>query len=146
MYIFEKCYNIVSTMILISTIIERNPMWNAKITWLFGISSVACLSIRECKPKHFKMVLGLQADWHLVTLWQNLRQCSLLQTLRQTLWVLDLALRYCLPCGSRENSLTGVAGVFGNFYGRPLTPPGIEFLDGRKLCPRDVLGRTHYPL
>jgi hypothetical protein len=25
-------------------------------------------------------------------------------------------------------------------------PPGIEVLDGRKLCPRDVLGRTHYPL
>ena len=36
--------------------------------------------------------------------------------------------------------MTGVAGVFNNFQGLPLTPPGIEVLDGRKL---DVLGRLH---
>jgi hypothetical protein len=39
-----------------------------------------------------------------------------------------------------------VAGVFDNFQGLSLTPPGIEVLDGRMLCPGDVLGRTHYPL
>ena len=27
---------------------------------------------------------------------------------------------------------------------RSLTPPGIEVLDGRKLDPSDVLGRSHY--
>ena len=27
-----------------------------------------------------------------------------------------------------------------------MTPPGIEVLDGRKLGPSDVLGRTHPPL
>ena len=27
-----------------------------------------------------------------------------------------------------------------------LTPPGIEVLDGRKLGPGDLVGRTHYPL
>jgi hypothetical protein len=27
-----------------------------------------------------------------------------------------------------------------------LTPPGIEFLDGRELSPSDVLGCRHYPL
>ena len=59
---------------------------------------------------------------------------------------LDLALQYRLPCGSRENSLTGVGGVFDNFYGLPLTPRSIKVLDGRKLGPGDVLGRTHYPL
>ena len=42
--------------------------------------------------------------------------------------------------------MTWVAGVFDNFYGRPLTPPGIEVLDGRELCLSGVLGRTHYPL
>jgi hypothetical protein len=42
--------------------------------------------------------------------------------------------------------MTRVAGVFGNFWCLPLTPPGIEVLDGRKLGPSDVLGRTHYPL
>ena len=42
--------------------------------------------------------------------------------------------------------MTRVAGVFDNFLGLPLTPPGIEVLDGRKLGPSDVLGRTHYPL
>jgi hypothetical protein len=40
--------------------------------------------------------------------------------------------------------MTRVAGVFGNFKGLSLTPPGIEVLDGRKLGPGDVLGRnTH---
>ena len=39
-----------------------------------------------------------------------------------------------------------VAGVFDNFYGLPLKPPGIEVLDGSKLGPSDVLGRSHYPL
>jgi hypothetical protein len=39
-----------------------------------------------------------------------------------------------------------VAGVFGNFYSLPLTPPGIEVLDGRELGPSDVLGRSKYPL
>ena len=44
----------------------------------------------------------------------------------------------------REQSMTTVAGVFDNFKGLPLTPPGVEVLDGRQLCPRDVLGRrTH---
>ena len=42
--------------------------------------------------------------------------------------------------------MTWVAGVFDHFQGLPLTPPGIEILDGRKLGPGDVLGRTHYPL
>ena len=42
--------------------------------------------------------------------------------------------------------MTGVAGVFDNFQGLPLIPPGLEVLDGRQLCPNDVLGRTHYPL
>ena len=42
--------------------------------------------------------------------------------------------------------MTGVAGVFDNFSGLPLTPPGVEVLDGSQLCPSDVLGRTHYPL
>ena len=42
--------------------------------------------------------------------------------------------------------MTRVAGVFDNFQGLPLTPPGIEVLDGRKLCPSDVLGRSHYLL
>jgi hypothetical protein len=32
------------------------------------------------------------------------------------------------------------------FEGLPLTPPGIEVLDGRKLGPSDVLGHSHYPL
>ena len=43
----------------------------------------------------------------------------------------------------RDQSMTRVAGVFDHFQGLPLTPPGIEVLDGRKLGPRDVLGRTH---
>jgi hypothetical protein len=42
--------------------------------------------------------------------------------------------------------MTQVAGVFDNFQGLPLTPPGVEVLDGRNLCPSDLLGRTHYPL
>ena len=42
--------------------------------------------------------------------------------------------------------MTGVAGVFDKFQGLPLTPPGVEVLDGRQLCPSDVLGHTHYPL
>ena len=46
----------------------------------------------------------------------------------------------------REQSMTRVSGVFGNFYGFPLTPPGIEFLDVRKLGPGNVLGHMHYPL
>ena len=46
----------------------------------------------------------------------------------------------------REQSMTRVAGVFDNYQGLPLTPPGIEVLDGRKLCPSNVLSRTHYPL
>ena len=46
----------------------------------------------------------------------------------------------------REHSMTRVAGVFDNYQGLPLTSPGIEVLDGRKLGPGDVLGHTHYPL
>jgi hypothetical protein len=42
--------------------------------------------------------------------------------------------------------MTRVAGVFDIFDGLPLIPPGIEVLDGGKLGPGDVLGRTHYPL
>ena len=42
--------------------------------------------------------------------------------------------------------MSRVAGVFDNFLGLPLTPAGIEVLDGRKLGPSDVQGRTHYPL
>ena len=42
--------------------------------------------------------------------------------------------------------MTGLTGVFDNFLGLPLTPPGVEVLDGRQLSPSDVLGRTHYPL
>ena len=42
--------------------------------------------------------------------------------------------------------MSRVAGDLGNFLGRPLTLPGIEVLDGRKLGPSDVLGLTHYPL
>ena len=42
--------------------------------------------------------------------------------------------------------MTRVAGVLDHFLGLPLTPPGIEVLDGRKLGPSDVLGRTYYPL
>ena len=40
--------------------------------------------------------------------------------------------------------MTRVAGVFDNIHGLPLTPPGIEVLDGRKLGPGDVLGRSQY--
>ena len=36
------------------------------------------------------------------------------------------------------------AGVFDSYLGLPLTPPGIEVMDGRELGPRDVLGRTHH--
>ena len=39
-----------------------------------------------------------------------------------------------------------IAGVFDNCLGLPLTPPGIEVLDGRELGPSDVLGCTHHPL
>ena len=42
--------------------------------------------------------------------------------------------------------MTGVAGVFDNVQGLPLTLPGVEVLDGRQLCTSDVLGHTHYPL
>ena len=42
--------------------------------------------------------------------------------------------------------MTWVAGVFDNFKSLPLTPPGIEVLNGRELGHNDVLGRTHYPL
>ena len=38
-----------------------------------------------------------------------------------------------------------MAGVFVHFWGLPLTLPAIV-MDGRKLGPSDVLGRTHYPL
>ena len=43
----------------------------------------------------------------------------------------------------REQSIIRVAGVLGNLLGLPLTPPGIEVLDGRKLGPSDVLGHMH---
>ena len=33
-----------------------------------------------------------------------------------------------------------------SFYDIHLKPPGIEILDGKKLGPSDVLGRTHYSL
>ena len=36
--------------------------------------------------------------------------------------------------------------VSDNFMGFPLTPPGIEALDCRKLGLSDVLGRSRYPL
>ena len=39
--------------------------------------------------------------------------------------------------------MTWGAGVFDNFEGVLLTPPGI---DVRKLVPSDILGRKHYPL
>ena len=39
--------------------------------------------------------------------------------------------------------MTGVAGVF---EGLPLTSPGIDVLDGKKLVLSDVLGRTDYHL
>ena len=39
-----------------------------------------------------------------------------------------------------------VAGVFEKMLGLPLTPPGIEVLDGREHGASDVLGRPHYPL
>ena len=42
--------------------------------------------------------------------------------------------------------MTRVAGVLGNVLGLPLTPPGTELLDGRKLGPSDVLGRANYPM
>jgi hypothetical protein len=42
--------------------------------------------------------------------------------------------------------MTGVAGVVDNFQGLPLTPPGVEILDGRQLSPTDILGHMHYPL
>ena len=42
--------------------------------------------------------------------------------------------------------MTSMAGVFHNFQGVPLTPPGIEVLDGRKLTPSDVLDSLHYPM
>ena len=38
--------------------------------------------------------------------------------------------------------MTRVAGVFDTFLGLPLTPPGIEVLDSRKLGPSDVLGQS----
>jgi hypothetical protein len=39
--------------------------------------------------------------------------------------------------------MTRVAGVYDNFQGLPLTPPGIKVLDCRKLGPSDVLGHLH---
>ena len=46
----------------------------------------------------------------------------------------------------REQPMTRVDGVFVNFQGLPLTPPGIEVLDGRKLGPSDVfIGRYALP-
>jgi hypothetical protein len=42
--------------------------------------------------------------------------------------------------------MTRVAGVFHNLKGIPLTSPGIEVLNGGKLGPSYVLGRTHYTL
>ena len=67
----------------------------------------------------------------------------------KSLWIRASAKLLKCKCnvnGGRENSLTRVAGVFDNFWGPSLTPPGIEVLDDRKLGPSDVLGRTHYPL
>ena len=49
-------------------------------------------------------------------------------------------------CLQREQSMTRVARVFGNSLGIPLTPPGIDVLEGRKLGPNDVLDCTHSPL
>ena len=40
--------------------------------------------------------------------------------------------------GSRENSLTCVAGDLNNFPGLPFTPPDTEVLDGRELGPSAV--------
>ena len=37
-----------------------------------------------------------------------------------------------------------MTGVFDNFMGLSLTPPGIEVLDGGELGPSDVLGHTHH--
>ena len=62
----------------------------------------------------------------------------------RVLLVPDLVHSYHLLCGSRENSLWHwVAGVFDKKC-LPLTPPGIEVLDGRELGPIDVaaLGRV----
>jgi hypothetical protein len=42
--------------------------------------------------------------------------------------------------------MTWVAGVFDIFKGLPLTPIGIEVLDGRELGPSDVLVSMHYPV
>ena len=39
-----------------------------------------------------------------------------------------------------------MAGVFGHFSVLPLTPPGIEVLDGRELGPSNVLACPHHPL
>jgi hypothetical protein len=46
----------------------------------------------------------------------------------------------------REQFMAWVSGVYDHFWGLPLTPTGIEFLDGRELGPSDVLGCTHHPL
>jgi hypothetical protein len=46
----------------------------------------------------------------------------------------------------REQCMAWVAGVFKYFPVLPFTPPDIEFLDGRELDPRDVLGCPHHPL
>jgi hypothetical protein len=59
----------------------------------------------------------------------------------------DLEHRYCFAVPyQREQSRILVAGISENVLGLPLTPPGMEVLDGRKLGISDVLGRTHYPL
>ena len=38
---------------------------------------------------------------------------------------LDLALRYSLPCVAERTVYARVPGVFDNFLGLPLTPPGM---------------------
>ena len=48
--------------------------------------------------------------------------------------------------GSRKQSITWLTGVSDIFMGFPLTLPIIYVLNGRKLGPSDVLGRSHYPL
>ena len=42
--------------------------------------------------------------------------------------------------------MTWVTGDSDTFMGFPLTQPIIQVLDGRKLGPGDVMGRTQYPL
>ena len=46
----------------------------------------------------------------------------------------------------REQFIAWVVGVFNDFPGLSFTLPDIEGLNGKELCPSDVLGCPHQPM